>query len=150
MITLWNQLINNHILISALAAWSLAQFLKLPIEYLITHRWNWSLLFSTGGMPSSHAALISSVTLSTGLFSGFDTPAFSVSFAVAMIVIYDAAGIRRQAGLHAEKINKMINRLLSGDPISEENLKEMIGHSPPQVITGIIFGVIISIIFWLI
>src|SRR5512136_975924 len=107
-------ILQNNVLIGALVGWLIAQLLKVPIEYLQTHRWNWALLVQAGGMPSSHSALIVGITHGIGLSAGFDTPLFALAFAIAMIVIYDATGIRRQAGTHAEMINAMINDLAAG------------------------------------
>ena len=144
----WEQLISNRVLIVALIAWGMAQFLKVPIEYIRYRRRNWALWFSSGGMPSSHSALVTSVTLSIGLFYGFDTPMFALSAAIAMIVIYDAAGVRREAGRHAEKINILINEFFSGQTISEKQLKEIIGHTPAQVTAGIALGAIMAVGLW--
>jgi uncharacterized protein len=139
-----------RILFCALLAWSLAQLLKVPVYYLITRRWNWGLWFSAGGMPSSHSALVVATALSVGLFDGFDTPDFAIALALAMVVIYDAAGVRRQAGIHAQRINFIINELLARHPISEEHLKEVLGHTPRQVIAGTIIGIMIpTIVAWL-
>jgi len=144
------ELILNKVLISAIIAWSLAQWIKLPIEYFLTGRWNWSLLFSTGGMPSSHSALVSGASFAIGLFYGFDTPIFALALVTSMIVLYDAAGVRRQAGLHATKINHLINEFFKGHPISEEQLKELLGHTPRQVLVGTLLGILIATIVWLI
>ena len=144
----FNQLIGNPVLFISLFAWGLAQFLKVPIEYILYKRLNWALWFSSGGMPSSHSALVCSVMLSIGLFYGFDSPIFALSVAVAMIVIYDAAGVRREAGRHAEKINILINEFFSGQPISEKQLKEVIGHTPSQVIAGVLLGFGTALLFY--
>ncbi len=93
---------------------------------------------------------MSSITLSIGLFDGFNTPLFALAVAVSMVVMYDATGIRRQAGMHAQKINVLINELFSGQPISEDSLKEVLGHSPLQVLMGILLGTSISLATWLI
>ncbi len=87
--------------------------------------------------------------LAIGLYEGFDTPVFALAFAIAMIIIYDAAGVRREAGRHAQKINALIEELLAGHPISEKRLKEVLGHTPPEVIGGIILGVILAVGLWL-
>jgi acid phosphatase family membrane protein YuiD len=142
------QVIGNPVLFIGLFAWWLAQFLKVPIVYILYHRLNWRLWFSSGGMPSSHSALVTSVMLSIGLFYGFDSPLFALAFALAMIVVYDAAGVRREAGRHAQKINQVIEELLSGHPISEQQLKEVIGHTPAQVIIGVILGVGCALVFY--
>jgi uncharacterized protein len=140
----------SPVLIAGLVSWLIGQSLKVPVEYLRTRAWNWSLLFSAGGMPSTHSSLMSSITLSIGLFDGFNTPLFALAFAVSMIVMYDATGIRRQAGIHAQKINMLIDELFRGQPISDEVLKEVLGHSPFQVLMGILLGTTISLINWLI
>jgi acid phosphatase family membrane protein YuiD len=147
---MFKELLANQVLQASLVAWLLAQLLKVPIEYLSTRRTNWSLLLSAGGMPSSHSALVVSVATSIGLNAGFDTAAFALAIVLAMIVTYDASGIRRQAGLQAEKINAMIDELLKGKPISENQLKEVLGHTHRQVLAGALLGVIIALLFWLI
>lgn len=139
---------HNSILISALAAWSLAQIIKVPLEYLQTRTWNWALLLRAGGMPSSHSALVAAVTHGIGLFTGFDSPLYALSFVVAMVVIYDATGIRRQAGKHAEIINTMIRDLASGHPLKEEQLREVLGHTPLEAIGGTILGLVIAQLGW--
>ncbi len=146
---MWQQLTHNAVLITGLVAWGLAQFLKVPIEYLRYQKLNWALLFSSGGMPSSHSALITAITLSIGIFHGFDTPYFALAFAISMIVIYDATGVRREAGRHAEKINILVNEFFTGQPISEKQLKEVIGHTPAQVAAGVLLGLIITLISYL-
>lgn len=138
------QLLNNHVLIIALSAWSVAQIIKVPLEYFHTRRWNWALVLSAGGMPSSHSALVTSASYTTGLFYGFDSPMFALAFVLAMIVIYDATGIRRQAGKHAAIINTMINDLASGHPLREEQLREVLGHTPLEALGGVILGLVMA------
>jgi acid phosphatase family membrane protein YuiD len=141
-------LINNHVLIAGLIGWSLAQTIKVPLEFLHTHKWNWSLLFRAGGMPSSHAALVSGIAHAIGLYNGVGTPLFALSVAVAMVVIYDATGIRRQAGKHAELINAMIDDLASGHPLKEETLREVLGHTPIEAIGGMVLGMLSAQFLW--
>ena len=100
-----HDLFSNQILWTTIASWALAQFIKPFLEFLETRRWSWGLWFSSGGNPSSHSALVVSAMLAIGLFDGFDTPVFALSVAIAMVVVYDAAGGRREAGKHAERIN---------------------------------------------
>jgi hypothetical protein len=140
----------NPILLPALLAWGLAQTIKVPIEYLRTRRWNWALLFSVGGMPSSHSALVASTAHAIGLHLGFDSPLFALALIVAIVVIYDATGIRREAGFHAEIINTMIKDLATGHPLKEEQLREVLGHTPIQVLAGGLFGVAIAQIYWMV
>ena len=142
------QIIGNPVLFIGLFAWALAQFLKVPIHYILYRKMNWGLWFSSGGMPSSHSALVTSVSLSIGLFDGFNTSLFALSMALTMIVVYDAAGVRREAGRHAEKINILINEFFSGQQISEKQLKEVIGHTPAQVLAGIFLGLGTAMLFF--
>ncbi|MCA1955148.1 MAG: divergent PAP2 family protein [Anaerolinea sp.] len=141
-------LLQNRILIAALLGWFVAQTLKLPFEYLRSRKWNWGLWFSAGGMPSSHSSLVTATALACGLYEGFDSPVFALSVAIMMIVVYDAAGVRRQAGIHAQKINLLIEELFTGQPISEERLKEVLGHTPPEVVGGVILGIFIALTLW--
>ena len=143
-------LIHNNVLIAAVISWTIGQFLKAPLDYVLNKRWNWGIILSPGGMPSSHSALVTSVTLAIGLQEGFASPLFALSFAISMIVIYDAAGVRRQAGIHAERINEMMKSFFENRGIPEKELKEVLGHTPFEVITGVILGIVISLaLYWL-
>ncbi len=142
-------ILHNYVLIAALIAWVIAQALKVPIEFLQTRRWNWALLVQPGGMPSSHSALIVSATHGIGLSLGFGSPVFALAFVIAMIVIYDATGIRRQAGRHAELINAMINDLAAGNPLKGEQLREVLGHTPLEALGGILLGLIVAQLTWM-
>jgi uncharacterized protein len=143
-------LIHNMVLIAAVLSWIIGQFLKAPLDYLLNKRWSWGIILSPGGMPSSHSALVTSVTLAIGLQEGFASPLFALSFAIGMIVVYDAAGVRRQAGIHAERINELMKSLFEGTGIPEKELKEVLGHTPFEVITGVILGIVISLVlYWL-
>jgi acid phosphatase family membrane protein YuiD len=136
--------LRNSVLIAALATWALAQIIKLPVEYVRTRDWNWALLFRAGGMPSSHSALVAAAAHGIGLTVGFDSPFFAGAVVLAVIVIYDATGIRRQAGLHAEVINAMIDDLVEGHPLRQEQLREVLGHSPMEAIVGMLMGVVLA------
>lgn len=142
-------LLQNKALIAGLIAWGLAQVIKIPLDYLRTRRWNWALLLTTGGMPSSHSALMTATTLAIGLYHGFDNPLFALGIAITMIVTYDAAGVRQQAGIHARRINIIFEELLKGHPISEVDLREVLGHTPLEVTGGILLGLIVATSQWL-
>ncbi len=144
------RIFSNHILIPAVIAWSLAQAIKVPLDFLSTRRWNWALLLSVGGMPSSHSALVASTAHAIGLHVGFDSPLFALAVVVAIVVIYDATGIRRQAGIHAEIINTMIEDLAAGHPLKGEQLREVLGHTPIQVLAGALLGLAIAQFYWMI
>lgn len=140
----------NQVLIAALIAWSIAQAVKVPLEYFQTGKWNWALLLRAGGMPSSHSALVAGASHAIGLYAGFNSPLFALGFVLSMIVIYDATGIRRQAGKHAEIINQMITDLTTGHPLKEETLREVLGHTPMQAFMGTLLGIVCAqILYWL-
>jgi len=142
--------LQNKALIAGLAAWALAQIIKIPLDYVRTRRWNWALLLTTGGMPSSHSSLMTATTLAIGLYYGFDHPAFAMGVAITMIVTYDAAGVRQQAGIHAQRINVLFGELLHGHPISDRDLREVLGHTPLEVAGGILLGLVVATGQWLI
>jgi len=137
-------LLSNTVLIAALIAWSIAQVVKLPLHYLLKREWDWSLLMSAGGMPSSHSALVVAVTHAIGLTLGFGSPLYALAVVLAMIVLYDATGVRRQAGEHARVINAIVSDLVAGHPLKEEQLKELIGHTPGEVIAGATLGLVVA------
>jgi len=146
-------LFDNRVLLSALAAWGLAQLIKVPLEYLFTRKWNWAILINAGGMPSSHSALIAATTQGIGLWYGFETPLFALGVAVCMVVIYDATGIRRQAGLHAELLNKIVDDFVTTGTLGEgeqKQLKEVLGHTPREAFGGLVLGIIVPTLIWLI
>ncbi|MEP7136391.1 MAG: divergent PAP2 family protein [Chloroflexota bacterium] len=143
-------LFQNKALIAGLIAWLMAQIIKLPLNYLFTRRWNWALLLTTGGMPSSHSALMTGTVFAIGLYHGFDNPIFALGVAITMIVTYDAAGVRRQAGIHAQRINVLFDELLQGHIFSDKDLREVLGHTPLEVMGGILLGLIIATGQWLI
>jgi acid phosphatase family membrane protein YuiD len=140
---------DNRVLIAALLGWGIAQIIKVPLEYLQTKRWNWALFFSAGGMPSSHTALVTGLGLAIGLYDGFDSTLFAIAIVIGMVVIYDATGIRFQAGKQAEIINTMINDLAAGHPLREEQLKEVLGHTPLEALGGVLLGLVSALLLWI-
>jgi acid phosphatase family membrane protein YuiD len=141
-------ILQNHVLITGLASWFLAQALKIPIDLIQNRHWNWALFFAAGGMPSSHSALVTSTAMAVGLHYGFDNPLFGVATALAMVVVYDATGIRRQAGMQAQKINILVEELLQGHPISQEHLREVLGHTPLEALGGVLLGLVVAVGLW--
>lgn len=143
-------LFENSALIAGVSAWAIAQVIKVPLYFFQTRKWNWALLFTTGGMPSSHSALMTATTLAIGLYYGLDHPTFALGVALTMIVTYDAAGVRQQAGIHAQRINVIFGELMHGHPVSERDLREVLGHTPLEVIGGILLGLAVATGHWLI
>jgi acid phosphatase family membrane protein YuiD len=143
------EIFSNPVLIAGFTAWGLAQLIKVPLNYLASGRWDWVLLLRAGGMPSSHSALVASVAHATGLFVGFASPLFALALTLAVIVIYDATGIRRQAGRHAEILNRIVSDMLKGKLTKEKQLKEVLGHTPVEALVGTLLGIAVAQLFWL-
>lgn len=141
------QLIANRALWAGFWAWLLAQAIKPPLHYLAHREWNWGLLISAGGMPSSHSALVIATAVAIGLQDGFQSPVFAVAWVLSMVVIYDATGVRRQAGDHARILNLMIDELFTGHALAEKELKERLGHTPREVLGGVVLGVAMAILY---
>lgn len=99
-------------------------------------------LFSTGGMPSSHSALVTSLATATGIQYGFGSAYFAISFVLALIVMYDARGVRQQSGQHARVLNQIVRELMAGHTISERELKELLGHTTIEVFVGALVGIV--------
>jgi acid phosphatase family membrane protein YuiD len=144
----FDPLFQNHVLWTGMAGWFLAQVLKIPVDCIRERRWNWALFFAAGGMPSSHSCLVTSTALGVGLHYGFDSPLFAVAVAMAMVVVYDATGVRRQAGMQAQKINVLVEELLKGHPINEQHLREVIGHTPLEALGGVLLGLAVALGLW--
>ncbi|MCL2094690.1 divergent PAP2 family protein [Candidatus Saccharibacteria bacterium] len=142
----------NRYFMIALVALVLAQVLKTFYNYWRTKSWKKTLLYSTGGMPSSHSALAVSLMVAVGLYDGFRTPLFAMSAVLALVVLHDAVGIRRAAGQQAEAINFLAGKLEKKHGIKlGYNLKELLGHQPIEVVAGGILGLIVALVmYWLI
>lgn len=145
----FSELLQNEALIAGTISLLIAQLLKPIIQFLKTREWDWFQLIQSGGMPSSHSSLVTSLALSTGLWKGFNSASFSLAMGMVVIVTYDAANVRWQSGLQAQRINQLIRDVFSGQPITDQLLKEVIGHTPLQVIAGILLGIVVSIVFHL-
>ncbi len=142
----FSQILHNQILLTAIVSWALAQLIKIGIELIRTHRINWQLIFATGGMPSSHSSLVVALATATGLRQGFDSLLFAIATVLAFVVLYDAQGIRRQAGNQARIINRMLQNVENAGIKVDKNLKELLGHTPIQVVGGTILGIIVALI----
>ena len=137
----------NRIIWTALIAWATAQILKVLLTLGIQHTFDRSRFLGAGGMPSSHSACVCAMATVVGLREGFGSSIFAVALLFAVVVMYDAAGVRRESGKNAEVINHIVESLSSnGWELEEEPLKELIGHTPFQVAAGALLGVIIGCI----
>ena len=137
-------ILDNAVLAWGLAACGLAQVSKLLFELIFNQNWRPSVLIETGGMPSSHSALVTGTAAGVGLQLGFDDPMFALASTIAFIVMYDASGIRRSAGLTAAKVNQ-ISKDNSTELSSETILKESLGHTKIEVLVGSLLGPIVAL-----
>ncbi|MBD1370908.1 divergent PAP2 family protein [Hazenella sp. IB182357] len=156
-----DQLLNNFPLWTALLAIFLAQFLKVPWNYTVSKKWDWNWILSSGGMPSGHTSAVTSLATSIGLTKGWDSSSFAIAMILGIIVMYDATGVRRQAGMHAQILNQLVNdfttlvnelKNLKESPSKETTvkLKEILGHQPIEVFTGAWFGISIALLlYWI-
>lgn len=153
------ELLTNFPLWSALAAIFFAQFVKVPIQYIATRRLNWSLLTSTGGMPSSHSAAVTALSTGIALEVGMDSAIFAVSAVFAIITMFDATGIRRQAGEQAIVLNQLVadfNKIIADaknwpkkpEKEKRKELKELLGHKPIEVFFGGLTGIALTLILY--
>ena len=140
---IWQKLLANQVLMSAVAGWTLAQVLKTAIDWILNKNFNMERLVGSGGMPSSHSATVCGLTVAAGLRYGVGSFEFAVSFILGMIVMYDAMGVRRETGKQAKLLNSILleNPLKLSGEVLQERLKEYVGHTPLQVFAGAILGI---------
>ncbi|MBU0502652.1 MAG: divergent PAP2 family protein [Candidatus Margulisbacteria bacterium] len=139
-------LLSNFTLIAVGISWFLAQSIKVIIYRFQEDNWNLWHFFEAGGMPSAHSATVTSLTLSVGLTLGWGTPLFTTCLVFALIVMYDATGVRRAAGKQAEMLNKIVDDIYSTGKIRIEKLKEILGHDPIEVVAGACLAVVLTLI----
>ncbi|QIR35508.1 divergent PAP2 family protein [Tolypothrix sp. PCC 7910] len=138
-------ILDNRVLLVALVACLIAQSMKLVIELVKNRKLNVRVLVTTGGMPSAHSALVTSLATGVGQTLGWASPDFALATIFAIIVMYDAAGVRQAAGKQARILNQMIDELFDDKhDFSQDRLKELLGHTPVQVIAGSALGITIS------
>ena len=135
------RLATNWVLIIPVSAMIGVQVFKFLWQCFSEHRMDLATLFGTGGMPSSHSALVTSLATAVGIDSGFDSTAFAVATVLAMIVMYDARGVRKESGQHARMLNQIAQELFARHPISDGQLKELLGHTTIEVFVGALVGV---------
>jgi acid phosphatase family membrane protein YuiD len=144
---------NNAVLAWGLAACGLAQLAKLAIELAVHGRWRPAVLFETGGMPSSHAALMTGIAAGIGWYLGFADPLFALAAALCLVVLYDASGVRRAAGLTAARVNGLPGGLWEPRPDAQppepegvlQPLKENLGHTRLEVLAGSLIGPLVAL-----
>ena len=131
-------------LLPALVAWAIAQALKLLLTSVRHRRLNLRALADTGGMPSSHSAIVMGLTTAVGRYDGLGSSTFAIALIFSIVVMYDAQGVRRAAGRQAEVLNRLIEDVFAQRGLREERLRELIGHTPFQVLVGAGLGVAVG------
>ena len=139
-----SDLFTNPFLMVSLGSWFIAQFLKVVIDFFIHKTWNWERLFGDGGMPSGHSATVTSLAVTAGLEYGLGSAVFASAATLAIIVMHDAMSVRLEAGKHAKALNDLLE-LLSSDLENEIKLKELLGHTPIQVVVGAMLGLCVAL-----
>jgi len=140
------EIITNKVLVAPLCAWAVAQLLKVFITLVKDKRLDLRYLVISGGMPSAHSALVSALATSVAIIQGLGSVAFGITAILALVVMYDAAGIRQSVGLQSVVLNRIVKELRSRRPIAEleRDLREFIGHTPFQVIAGAALGIVVA------
>ena len=139
-----NELLANRVAQATFFAWTTAQILKVVIELIWRRKLDLRLLTSAGGMPSSHSANVCALATAVGMHDGVSSSLFAITLVLAVVEMYDAAGVRRDAGVQARILNQIIDELFQGHPISETRLRELIGHTPIQVVVGAALGILLA------
>ncbi len=141
------QLFTNKYLIVPILTWFFIQTFKVIWDLVTTKKFNFKRILGAGGMPSSHTAVVMSLSTLIGKEFGFNSPIFALSMVFAFVVMYDAAGVRRAAGKQATLLNKIVETPGLSDLEVQERLVEVLGHTPTQVIVGAIIGIIVGAFF---
>ncbi|MDR1002232.1 MAG: divergent PAP2 family protein [Oscillospiraceae bacterium] len=143
-------LLNNYALVCSILGWTLAQIFKFILTLVVNRRLEFERLFGAGGMPSGHSATVTALVIAVSRQCGVSSVEFAIATVIASVVIYDAMGVRHEAGKHAQVINQMVKVSKEDDipenDISANELKESLGHTPLEVLGGIMLGILIPVI----
>ncbi len=149
--TFWQELIHNEIVMSAGLSWGLAQIIKTIIHLILTKKFVAERLVGSGGMPSCHSATVCALTTAVIINEGIQSPLFAIAFIQAIIVMYDAMGVRRETGIQAKVLNEITEVIekMGSDLSYDAKLKEFVGHTPLQVFFGALLGIIVALVYCL-
>ena len=135
-----------HFLLPALLAWAIAQVLKVGLISVRKRHLDLRVLAETGGMPSSHSAIVAALTTSVGRLNGVTSDTFAIALIFSIVVMYDAQGVRRAAGRQAAVLNRLIDDLMAQRGIQETRLRELLGHTPVEVLVGAALGIAVGLV----
>ena len=133
-------------LLAPIVAWSICQVAKVTLTSMRQHRLNLRVLAETGGMPSSHTAIVMGMTTAVGKYSGASSAAFAIALIFSFVVMYDAAGLRRAAGRQAAVLNRLVEDLVHMRGVEEQRLRELLGHTPVEVLVGAVIGIAVGLL----
>ena len=133
-------------LLAPLVAWAIAQAAKVILTSVRQRRLNLRVLAETGGMPSSHAAIVMGMTTAVGKYAGVSSAPFAIALIFSFVVMYDAAGLRRAAGRQAAILNRLVEDLVHMRGMQEQRLRELLGHTPVEVLVGAVLGIVVGLI----
>ena len=145
------ELLHNDILLAGILSWFVAQVIKTILYAVINKELDMTRLMGDGGMPSAHSATVTAVAAMTGLLCGFGSPLFALACILAIIVMHDAMGVRLETGRQAKLLNEMVTLLEAlGQPklSMEKKLKEFVGHTPSQVMAGMLLGIVVAVVYF--
>ena len=142
------QISQNKIFMATILAWLVAQVIKVVIGVISQKKFDFRWFIGTGGMPSSHVAGASCLAAAMGFEYGFNGPYFALAAAFAIVVMFDAQGVRRSTGKQAGILNKIMDDIYWQGKIQEMRLRELIGHTPVEVIMGLLLGIVIALVSW--
>lgn len=145
------ELLHNDILLAGILSWFVAQVIKMILYAVINKELDMTRLMGDGGMPSAHSATVTAVAAMTGLLCGFGSPLFALACILAIIVMHDAMGVRLETGKQAKLLNEMVTLLEAlGQPklSMEKKLKEFVGHTPSQVMAGMLLGIVVAVVYF--
>ena len=140
----------NNVIIVSICAWAISQLIKVITGLVQKKHIDFRSLTASGGMPSSHSAIVSSLATSVAITEGFESIAFGISVILALVVMYDAAGLRRSVGKQAVVLNRILSELRERRPVTdlEQDIRELVGHTPFQVIVGALLGTVIACLWF--
>ncbi|NLM50058.1 MAG: divergent PAP2 family protein [Clostridiaceae bacterium] len=150
MVNFFIDISKNKVVGIVVLAWAVAQILKVIIALIEEKRIDFTRLVGSGGMPSSHSSFVTSLATAVGRIKGFESVDFAITAVLALVVMYDAAGVRRSAGEQAKILNKIAEYLdnpTDDEQFMEKKLKELVGHSPFEVFMGALLGIAIAVLF---
>lgn len=140
-------LLGNRVFWACLCSWFAAQGSKVIIYRLVDKKWDFRRFWGLGGMPSSHSSVMCTLAVSAGIMRGFGSLEFVMATVLATVVMTDASGVRREAGQHARVLNKILQDMMENDKgITFDALKELLGHSPFEVLVGALLGILVAFV----